>query len=862
MRQFASASIIALACTLTPACDSPPSRSHPPTARPDSTRPLLAAARSDLAASRLAAEAPDEALALAVSALHADPTSLEARSIADRILATTRWHLPDITLDHHAPIDHLEFAPPTALWVSLSGDANTTVRWNLQSLLIEQVLFPILAPATRSMVFDPTHHAVVIERAGTSLLCDAQTLKPIRNLGPLPPFVTPAAAIAFTTDGLLLAHPTGPPLTWQLRDTASGELIRSAEPADQGAPPPLAAYLDHHALRVLRTDASLFEMPVSPVQPITVAARPGTPLTLLHAQFAAHGDSALTLTDRGPHLCPAPLRISLGGPPDASLEPSSLLERQPWSRHPSIWTGLLRAPEHPLLQVEDHIVRIRASQHAPLLAASAVTAVAASGNQIAIGEANGTLTIYRTLPIPLMTPTSSPPAAADPNSLTALDHLTTALTGVLIDPTSRQFARATPPQREQAFNACNFTALRGLFPTLDFSPTIAALPSIATRTSSPEALRPLTERLARAAAPTSSARQALEPIFESGDDTAVIAAIRASGSRGASAASALELALASSHPAWIIASLAQAVDLPPLLRHLAESRIAWLQDRKADALAQWPVVFPDYHEMRLQQDWDGWEQADFSQAMENLHLCMNAELDAIKVPANPTPAQRQAVADRLGDPATLKTVGRDRFAEACLHAALAMAAFKDAKETTFTLAARARELGAPPAPCLRAEAIALTALGDYQHAHDRWISLITDNPLDTQQPGDYAEAAYTAFENSNPHQAMAILTTGLHRFPNDSNFALRAGWVALLTGNAERAYRFLLAGRQIGYPAAKLENATALLAIAAAQTGAAEDAAAFYQDLIRLDDDWRKPTTLESLEWPEELKASLRQVAW
>lgn len=109
---------------------------------------------------------------------------------------------------------------------------------------------------------------------------------------------------------------------------------------------------------------------------------------------------------------------------------------------------------------------------------------------------------------------------------------------------------------------------------------------------------------------------------------------------------------------------------------------------------------------------------------------------------------------------------------------------------------------------------------------------------------------------------MAILTTGLHRFPNDSNFALRAGWVALLTGNAERAYRFLLTGLQIGYPPEKLENATALLAIAAAQTGATEDAAAFYQDLIRLDPVWQNPETLESLEWPEELKASLRQLVW
>jgi tetratricopeptide (TPR) repeat protein len=331
---------------------------------------------------------------------------------------------------------------------------------------------------------------------------------------------------------------------------------------------------------------------------------------------------------------------------------------------------------------------------------------------------------------------------------------------------------------------------------------------------------------------------------------------------GPAAAKTLELALASTHPEWIEACLARATDLPPLLRKIALSRVAWLQDRKADALTVWPDVFPDLTQVRMREDWAGWEQADFSQALEKLRLCVGELLAAIEVPENPTPAQRKAIAARLSDPATLQAVGRTRFAKACLKAALAFAAFKDETATTFTLASRARDLGEEAAPCLRAEAMALTALGDYQKAHDRWITLITEYPVASQQPGDYAEAAYTSFENADPRQAMAILTTGLHRFPNDGNFALRAGWVALLTGNAERAYRFLLTGRQIGYPPEKLENAIALLAIAAEQTGAAEDAAAFYQDLIRLDPAWENPDTLESLEWPEELKESLRQLVW
>jgi hypothetical protein len=99
----------------------------------------------------------------------------------------------------------------------------------------------------------------------------------------------------------------------------------------------------------------------------------------------------------------------------------------------------------------------------------------------------------------------------------------------------------------------------------------------------------------------------------------------------------------------------------------------------------------------------------------------------------------------------------------------------------------------------------------------------------------------------------------MHRFPQDGNFALRAGWVALLTGNSERAYRFLREGQRIGFPAEKLENATALLVIAAAQTGANDDAAVYFQDLLRIDPAWADYATLDTLEWPEELKAVLGQ---
>ena len=129
--------------------------------------------------------------------------------------------------------------------------------------------------------------------------------------------------------------------------------------------------------------------------------------------------------------------------------------------------------------------------------------------------------------------------------------------------------------------------------------------------------------------------------------------------------------------------------------------------------------------------------------------------------------------------------------------------------------------------------------------------------------GDHAFRPGTRFEDV---LALYVFDRQLRLLVMDAiervEVALRAGWVSLLTGNSERAYRFLTTGQRIGYPEEKRENATLLLAIAAAQTGAFEDAQAWYEDLKRLDDDWLDPATIETLEWPEELKASLRQLAW
>ena len=155
----------------------------------------LAGARIDQARIKLDQKRPGEALALLVSTLKADPASEEARMLMETILEETVWNFPDLTIPHRFPVDQIKFAAPSSMWVSLGGEINTTVRWNLETRQIESVLFPVTGMVTRSLTFDPLARLVVIERGTTTLLCDAVSLKPIRNLGVLQDFVTPAATV-------------------------------------------------------------------------------------------------------------------------------------------------------------------------------------------------------------------------------------------------------------------------------------------------------------------------------------------------------------------------------------------------------------------------------------------------------------------------------------------------------------------------------------------------------------------------------------------------------------------------------------------------------------------------------------------
>lgn len=898
----------------------------------------LAAARLEVANTCIEKNAQDEALALLVSACKADPTYAAASSLMRQLFAQTVWNIPVTAFHHQLPVEQLAFVAPASLWVSLAETTpdgfNTTVLWNSEALKIDSILFPVCGATTRSLVVAQTPRSLVIQRgsgaSAVTLLCAADTLRPICDLGPLPPNLTPQSVVVSSRNGLLIAHP-GPAsasdsqLVWRIRDAATGEVVSSSEPRAAAAARPLAAQLDSQRLRILHADGSLLELPVSPVKPARNCPA-AVPLVLSHAQFSPDGASVFALVDQGPDQSPCHRIYQISDVPD-TLDPQigaatgSLIPDRasmpgwvvdlPWSSQGTVWSGLLRdhgnPDEPPPIRIQGNDLRFVGNHRVPIHSESPITAVAFGPDLAIIGGANGNVVMHRFLPLPAA---STDMPAAEPIDITRLGVLAEILSGLRFNETTSSFLRLSAQQRFALLETLRDQQVASVLPGLDFTATLDSLKTLTLREPPAAAMMPLWDRLIRAdasarawprllelarpladtrwhqdlteeaacrATPRSSATTAqvapsadpppwqaslrLRDAFERRDGAAILRGIEAAGSHGTAAASALELALDSDTPEWIEASLSAADGLPPLLRTLGLSRIAWLQNRRADAISLWPDEFPSFENSRLTQDWDGWEQGDFAPCYRAHLLVLRHELAAYELAAGATAAERAAVAQRLLDPAARSIIGRRRLAENALGTALALADFPENSAATCQLAGLARALGAQPVPCLRAEALALTRLGDYKNAHPRWVTLLTEHPVASHLSNDYAEAAYTAFEITEPAQAVEILGTGINHFPNDSGFAMRAGWIALLTNNATRAYQFLLAGLRVGYPADKRENATLLLAVAAAQAGFPEDAATHFENLLELAPLWAQDATIEALEWPDELKASLRELA-
>jgi hypothetical protein len=771
-------------------------------------RQSLAEARLALAMRELDAGLTDHALLHAVSSLEAHAGSVKARAQVAAVLIERVWAMPERRIHVGRKVDRLLFRDPDSLWVATSDEWNTVSRWNYEMLAVEAVLFPLKGGAVRGMVLDPSGQWMVVERQGRALLCDARSLEPVCDIGALPASMTPSSAIAFSSDGLLLAHPAldeADPrkLVWHLRDAKSGEILRSEEVVDEAGRRPLLALLDRKNCRVAHSDGSHWVMPVLPLEP-------------------CFWEDAKESSE----------------PKHASLLPD---------------------PDAP--RVKGDGLCLESAHVAPIRSEVRISAAQQSHKHIIVADEHGDIDFFRLVGFSSKTHEgSTDERVLDLAALASLKKIALALTGLELDSQSGEMVKHEAAQRIAATRECDFDLLAAVLPEVDFAEFREVLEALEFRCSDELSVAMLDSRLAEADSEAAGDGAEIAELFASGDVPRIVVSIESVDPNGAAAAKHLQFALASTDASLIEACLRRFSDMPPILQRIARTRMAWLQKRKFDAIASWPDPFPDYKSIRLAEDWHGWEQADFSQAFHAMRECVTKEIDSLKLPPEPSAEQLQELAERFEDQEIMRAVGRTRYAKACIDAAFVFCKFKGHAQTALTLATRARNFGHPPEPCLRAEAMAYTALGDYHKAHDRWLLLITEFPVATHESGDYAEAAYTAFENSNARQAIEILVTGMHRFPKDADFALRAGWIALLTDHGERAYRFLLAGQQIGYRAEKVENATAMLAVAALQCGVKEDASAYYTNLVESDPAWKDAKAVVALDWPEELKSALESV--
>ncbi len=468
----------ALVCA---SCDKAPTQSPPgPATSQDDARtklsPHLTTTLLDLS---VAKEDAGKSLALLASSLTADPTSLELREKAGRLLAVTRWHLPEIRIQHPTSIERIHFGTPSQLWVGISGKNkhhgvfSTVIHWDLSPLHIQGILFPSPDTSTRTLVVNPNRRTLVLERGGFLLLCDAQTLQPIREIGTLPRTLNPSSTIVFSADGLLLAHPclsgiNNTPPRWFIRDALAGEIIREYSPDDISSPMPLAAHLDSHALRLIHQNGTMAHIPVSPVGPVSFTTQP-QPTQLNHALFTPNGNNAFVTKFTPPGSLQSAF-LNPGNRDGFSLANKSLLHRFPWNKHPGIWSGLFR-----------HRIDASASftryspEHAPARTATDITALALCENRLATGDTRGFLTIHHILPVPLTNYNALEPTAFDASSLASLTNLSTALSGISYQAEFRTFSKHTLDERLLAFRNCDFTALAKTFPSLDFTPIIQEL---------------------------------------------------------------------------------------------------------------------------------------------------------------------------------------------------------------------------------------------------------------------------------------------------------------------------------------------------------------------------------------------------
>lgn len=332
--------------------------------------------------------------------------------------------------------------------------------------------------------------------------------------------------------------------------------------------------------------------------------------------------------------------------------------------------------------------------------------------------------------------------------------------------------------------------------------------------------------------------------FATDDNKAILETISTLPPHGLPTATALFLACESRNHEHINAVLNQAQNVPPAIKHLALGS----------------TEIPDFASLRSSQDWFGYEAPDFSSLFKSLEKQKTETLSDLNLTASPSEDEIQTLFNRLIDPETIQKIGTSGISEAASTAAIKLAVSNQHAASSLKFTAIAERTGAHPAQILRYRATAFTSLADFTNAHRLWIDLITNQPEQAHLSSDYTEAAYTAFETSNPEQAIEILETGIFRFPRDVRFAIRAGQIAILTNHFEQAAKYLNHTTTLGIPPDEIENTTALLAISYSQLGEQELALSYLAQLEAIDESWQDPNAIDKLPWPASMKETLRDL--
>ena len=192
------------------------------------TNLILAASQLALAKSHLTAEAPEKAIPYLEAAItNGSPT--EAKILLAESLASARFTVPVTRFSHPYPVTTF-VRSDTSLFAAIAGPHPTVVRWDLEKKpRAAAVLFPTGKQTIRHLALSPSGKHLLVHRGDTNLLCLAETLKPVTNLGTFPAYIDSNHLQPFSGNSLLLAHPTSNErtFTFHIRDSATGETLRS-----------------------------------------------------------------------------------------------------------------------------------------------------------------------------------------------------------------------------------------------------------------------------------------------------------------------------------------------------------------------------------------------------------------------------------------------------------------------------------------------------------------------------------------------------------------------------------------------------------------------------------------------------------